>query len=163
MEDNSRKFDYRINSPDPHTVAMLAAIDEIKGVFRVGLRMTPQAITSLRKSLLVTSAGASTRIEGSKLSDEEVKKIMRGLEIQRFKDRDSQEAQGYLETLKNVLDNYKELPLREGIIKSLHKELLKYSNKDDLHRGEYKHKENIVGLDDKGSVKEILFETTRAY
>ena len=164
MEDNSRKFDYRINSPDPHTVAMLAAIDEIKGVFRVGLRMTPQAITSLRKSLLVTSAGASTRIEGSKLSDEEVKKIMRGLAIQRFKDRDSQEVQGYLETLKNVLDNYKELPLREGIIKSLHKELLKYSNKDDLHRGEYKHKENIVGvLDDKGSVKEILFETTRAY
>ena len=121
MEDNSRKFDYRINSPDPHTVAMLAAIDEIKGVFRVGLRMTPQAITSLRKSLLVTSAGASTRIEGSKLYDEEVKKIMRGLEIQRFKDRDSQEVQGYLETLKNVLDNYKELPLREGIIKSLHK------------------------------------------
>lgn len=164
MEENSRKFDYRIKNPDPHIVAFLAAIDEIRGVFRVGLRMTPQAIISLKKSVLITSAGASTRIEGSKLSDEEVKKIMQGFSIQKSKDRDSQEVQGYLETLKNVFDNYKDLPLREGIIKSLHKELLKYSNKDDLHRGEYKHKENMVGvLDEKGNIAQIMFETTRAY
>ncbi len=164
MENNSRKFDYRIKNPDPHIVAFLAAIDEIRGVFRVGLRMTPQAITSLRKSVLVTSAGASTRIEGSKLSDEEVKKIMQGLSIQKFADRDSQEVQGYLETLKNVFDSYKDLPLRESVITSLHKELLKYSSKDDLHRGEYKHKENMVGvLGPDGKVAKIMFETTPAY
>ena len=164
MDDNQRKFDHRIKNPDPHIVAILAAIDEIRGVFRVGLRMTPKAITSLRKSVLVTSAGASTRIEGSKLSDEEVKKIMQGMAVQKFSDRDSQEVQGYLETLKNVFDNYKNLPLRESLIKSLHKELLKYSTKDDLHRGEYKHKENLVGiLDDKGNVTQIMFETTLAY
>ena len=41
---------------------------------------------------------------------------------------------------------------------------MKYSNKDDLHRGEYKHKENIVGvLDGKGNVAQIMFETTPAY
>jgi Fic family protein len=164
MEDNSRKFDHRVKNPDPHIVALLAAIDEIRGAFRVSLRMTPQAITNLRKSVLVTSAGASTRIEGAKLSDEEVKKIMEGFSIQKFSDRDSQEVQGYLETLKNVFDNYKDLPLRESIITSLHKELLKYSNKDDLHRGEYKHKENLVGvLDSKGNVARIMFETTPAY
>lgn len=164
MADETRKFDHRIKNLDPHVVGFLAAIDEIRGVFRVGLRMTPQAITSLRKSVLVTSAGASTRIEGSKLSDEEVKKIMQGLSVQKFADRDSQEVQGYLETLKNVFDNYKTLPLRESIIKALHKELLKYSNKDDLHRGEYKHKENIVGvLNEKGDVAQIMFETTLAY
>ena len=160
----TRKFDHRIKNPDPHIVATLAAIDEIRGVFRVGFRMTPQAITNLRKSVLVTSAGASTRIEGANLSDEEVKKIMQGLTIQKFSDRDSQEVQGYLETLKNVFDNYKNLPLRESLIKSLHKELLKYSNKDDLHRGEYNRKENLVGiLDDRGGVAQIMFETTPAY
>ena len=164
MNENARKFDHRIKNPDPHIVAFLAAIDEIRGVFRVGLRMTPQAVVSLRKSVLVTSAGSSTRIEGSKLSDEEVKKIMQGLNIQKFTDRDSQEVQGYLETLKNVFDNYKDLPLREGVITALHKELLKYSTKDDLHRGEYKPKENIVGiLDAEGKVANILFETTPAY
>ena len=164
MDNNSRKFDHRIKTPDPHIISFLTAIDEMRGAFRVGLRMTPQAITNLHKSVLVTSAGASTRIEGSKISDEEVKKIMEGFSIQKFSDRDSQEVQGYLETLKNVFDNYKDLPLRESIITSLHKELLKYSNKDDLHRGEYKHKENLVGiLDAKGNVARIMFETTPAY
>ena len=123
MDENARKFDHRIKNPDPQIVATLAAVDEIRGVFRVGLQITPQTITRLRKSVLVTSAGASTRIEGSKLSDEEVRKIMQGLSIQKFADRDSQEVQGYLETLKNVFENYKNLPLREGMIMSLHKEL----------------------------------------
>ena len=164
MEDNSRKFDHRIKNLDPHIVTLLAAIDEIRGAFRAGLRMTPQAITNLRKSVLVTSAGASTRIEGAKLSDREVKKIIEGFSIQKFSDRDSQEVQGYLETLKKVFDNYKDLPLYESIITSLHKELLKYSNKDNLHRGEYKHKENLVGvLDAKGNVARTMFETTPAY
>lgn len=164
MNENARKFDYRIKNPDPQVVAILAAIDEIRGVFRVGIRMTPQTITSLRRSVLVTSAGSSTRIEGSKLSDDEVKKIMQGLSIQKFADRDSQEVQGYLETLKNVFDNHKDLSLREGVIKSFHKELLKHSTKDDLHRGDYKRKENIVGvLDEKGAIATIMFETTLAY
>ncbi|MFA5997113.1 MAG: Fic family protein [Candidatus Paceibacterota bacterium] len=164
MDDNARKFDHRINTPEPHIVALLAAIDEARGVFRVGVRMTPQAITNLRKSVLVTSAGASTRIEGSKLSDEEVKKIMQGLSITKFADRDSQEVQGYLETLQNVFDSFQTLALRESTIQSLHKELLKYSTKDDLHRGEYKKKENVVGvLGEDGKVVRIVFETTPAW
>ncbi len=164
MEDNTRKFDHRIKAPDPHIVAIIAAIDEIKGQFRAGLKMTPQAITGLRKSVLVTSAGASTRIEGAKLTDEEVEKIMQGLAVSKFADRDSQEVQGYLETLQNVFDSFETLPLREGTITSLHKELLKYSNKDDTHRGEYKKKENTVGvLGPDGKVARIMFETTPAF
>ena len=164
MEENPRKFDHRIKNPEPHVVAFLAAIDEVKGAFRVGLRMTPQAITSLRRSVLVTSAGASTRIEGSKLSDDEVKKIMQGISLQKFSDRDSQEVQGYLEVLQNVFDSFQSLSLRESTITSLHKELLKYSTKDDLHRGEYKRKENIVGvLDESGKVAKLMFETTPAW
>lgn len=164
MNQNSRKFDHRIKSPEPHIVALLAAIDEVKGQFKAGLRMSPQAITSLKKSVLITSAGASTRIEGAKLNDEEVEKVMQGLAVSKFADRDSQEVQGYLETLQNVFDSYQSLPLRESTIKSLHKELLKYSNKDDLHRGEYKKTENTVGvLGADGKIARIMFEPTLAY
>ena len=138
MTENTPKFDYRIKTPAPHIVALLAEIDEMKGQFKAGLRMTPQAITNLKKSTLITSAGASTRIEGAKLTDEEVQKIMQGLAVSKFADRDSQEVQGYLETLQNVFDHYQTLPLRESIIMSLHKELLKYSSKDELQRGKYK-------------------------
>ncbi|OGF74452.1 hypothetical protein A3J56_00735 [Candidatus Giovannonibacteria bacterium RIFCSPHIGHO2_02_FULL_46_20] len=164
MAVNTTKFDPRIKTPDPHIVALLAAIDEIKGQFKAGLRMTPQAITNLKRSVLITSAGSSTRIEGAKLNDEEVQKIMQGLSVSKFADRDSQEVQGYLETLQNVFDSYEKLPLRESIIKSLHKELLKYSTKDELQRGDYKKKENTVGvLDAQGNVARIMFEPTRAY
>ncbi len=164
MEEIIRKFDHRIKNPDPHIVALLAEIDGIRGEFKSGLRMTPQAITNLRKSTLITSAGASTRIEGAKLNDEEVEKVMRGLAISKFADRDSQEVQGYLETLQNVFDSYQTLPLREGIITSLHNQLLKYSAKDDTHRGGYKKKENTVGvLGPDGKIAQIMFETTPAY
>lgn len=164
MDENTTKFDHRIKTPDPHIVALLAAIDEVKGQFKAGLRMTPQAITNLKRSVLITSAGASTRIEGAKLNDEEVQKIMQGLSVSKFADRDSQEVQGYLETLQNVFDSYERLSLREGTIQSLHKELLKYSTKDELQRGKYKQKENTVGvLGPDGKVARIMFETTKAY
>ncbi len=164
MNDITQKFDHRIKSPEPHIVALLAEIDGIRGEFKSGLRMTPQAITSLKQSVLITSAGASTRIEGAKLTDEEVEKIMQGLSVSKFSDRDSQEVQGYLEVLQNVFDSFQTLPLRESIITSLHNQLLKYSNKDDTHRGGYKKKENTVGvLGPDGNVARIMFETTPAY
>src|SRR3989344_5398735 len=164
MDDITRKFDHHIKNPDPHIVALLAGIDGIRGEFKGGLRMTPQAITNLKRSTLITSAGASTRIEGAKLTDEEVEKVMQGLAVSKFADRDSQEVQGYLETLQNVFDSFQNLPLRESVITSLHKELLKYSNKDDTHRGDYKKKENTVGvLGPDGKVAKIMFETTPAF
>ncbi len=142
----------------------IAEIDGIRGEFKSGLRMTPQAITSLKRSVLVTSAGASTRIEGSKLSDEEVEKIMQGLSVSKFADRDSQEVQGYLETLQNVFDSYQTLPLREGMLTSLHNELLKYSEKDKVHKGKYKTGENTVGvLGPDGQVAKIMFDPTPAW
>lgn len=160
----TKKFDTRIGNPEPHIVALLAEIDGIRGELKSGLRMSPQAITNLKKSTLITSAGASTRIEGSKLNDEKVENIMRGLAVSKFTDRDSQEVQGYLETLQNVFDSYGTMPLRESIIASLHNNLLKYSNKDDTHRGIYKKKENTVGvLGPDGKVVRIIFKTTPAY
>ncbi len=164
MADNKTKFDHRLEKPDQHIWALIAEIDGIRGEFKAGLRMSPQAITSLKRSVLVTSAGASTRIEGSKLSDEEVEKVMQGLTASKLAERDYQEVQGYLETLQNVFDSYQTLPLREGVISSLHNELLKYSDKDKLHKGGYKKTENTVGiLGPDGKVAKIIFDPTPAW
>src|SRR5882724_764424 len=111
MDEIKTKFNKRIQTPEPHIVGLLAEIDGIRGELKSGLRMSPQAITSLKRSVLVTSAGASTRIEGSKLSDEEVEKVLQGLVASKFAERDYQEVQGYLETLQNVFDSYQTLPL----------------------------------------------------
>lgn len=165
MDENKAKFDHRIKAPEPHIVALIGAIDKIQGEFKGGLRMTPQAITSLKRSVLVTSAGASTRIEGSKLSDEEVEKVMQGLTASKLAERDYQEVQGYLEVLQNVFDGYQKLSLREGMIQSLHNELLKYSSKDKLHKGNYKKTENTVGIlgPDGKTVAKVIFDPTPAW
>ena len=127
--------------------------------------MTPQAITSLKRSVLITSAGASTRIEGAKLPDEEVERVMQGLTASKLTERDYQEVQGYLEVLKNVFDSYKTLPLCEGVIQSLHNELLKYSKKDQPHKGKYKTKENTVGIlgKDGKTIAQVIFNPTAAW
>lgn len=164
MEDIRRKFDHRTKNPEPHIVALLAEIDGIRGEFKSGLRMTPQAIINLKKSTLITSAGASTRIEGAKLQDAEVEKVLRGLSVSKFADRDSQEVQGYLATLQNVFDSFQTLPLRESVITSLHNQILTYTTKDEMHRGGYKKKENTVGiLGSDGKVAHVIFQTTPAY
>lgn len=160
----ARKFDYRIIAPEPHVVTLLAEIDGFRGEFKYSVKANPYAITTLRKSVLITSAGASTRIEGGKLNDKEVEKIMQGLSVSRFADRDSQEVQGYLEVLQNVFYSYEDIPLRESTSTSLHNQLLKYSIKDDAHRGDYKKRENAVGILGKyGEILKVIFKTTPAY
>jgi hypothetical protein len=94
MDEIKTKFNNRIRTLEPHIVAVLAEIDGIRGEFKSGLRMTPQAITSLKRFVLVTSAGASTRIEGSKLTDKEVEEVLQGLSTSKFAKRDYQEVQG---------------------------------------------------------------------
>jgi Fic family protein len=113
---------------------------------------------------LVTSTGASTRIEGAKLSDEEIESLMQGVKTKRFTDRDSQEVKGYYELLQNVFDSWKTIKFNESTIKHFHKELLKYVNKDERHRGDYKKTENIVEMRDANGKKlGIVFEPTKAY
>jgi len=165
MDNIIKNFDHRISNPEPHIVALLAEIDGIRGEFKSGLRMTPQAITNLKRSVLITSAGASTRIEGAKLPNKEVERVMQGLTASKLAERDYQEVQGYLEVLQNVFDGYKTLPLREGVIQSLHNELLKYSKKDQPHKGKYKTKENTVGIlgKDGKTIAQVIFNPTAAW
>lgn len=126
--------------------------------------MSPQALGRLKRSVLVTSTGASTRIEGSRLSDADIEKLMRGINVQKFTDRDKQEAQGYYELLENIFNSRKGLKFNESSIKHFHKELLKYAEKDQRHRGEYKKGENKVHMiDEAGQSIGILFDTSPAY
>ncbi|MBI4650143.1 Fic family protein [Candidatus Desantisbacteria bacterium] len=118
----------------------------------------------MKKSVLITSTGASTRIEGARLSDEDIEKLMRGISIQKFTDRDKQEVKGYYELLENVFHSWKNIVFNENTIKHFHQELLKYVEKDSRHRGDYKKQENKVHMiDEAGQSIGILFNTTPAY
>lgn len=158
------KFDKRIALISPEILSKIARIDELKGQWNASANLNPYLLGQLKRSVLITSTGASTRIEGAKLSDEDVEKLMQGLAIQKFADRDKQEVQGYFELLQNVFNAFDSIKFSENSIKHLHKELLKYVEKDKLHKGEYKKQENRVEMvDAQGKRIGILFDTTPAY
>lgn len=160
----SDNFSKRIEQIPSVIVSKIAKIDELKGRWITGARLSPQVLGRLKRSVLITSTGASTRIEGSRLSDEDIEKLMRGINIQKFTNRDKQEAQGYYELLENVFNSWKNLKFNENLIKHFHQELLKHVEKDKQHRGEYKKGENKVHMiDGAGQSVGILFDTTPAY
>lgn len=158
------KFEKRLKNLPQSIWELINKVDEIKGRWVGGAELNPQALGRLKKSTLITSTGASTRIEGSKLSDEDIENMMRGLTMQKFADRDKQEVQGYYELLNNIFDSWKHIPFFESTIKHFHQELLKFTEKDKQHRGEYKKVENKVHMiDEAGNSIGILFDTTPAY
>lgn len=164
MKQNTLKFDKRIKDLSQDIYILLESIDLLKSKWIVGADIGYQALSKLKKSVLVTSTGASTRIEGSELSDEDVERLIRGLSMQKFKNRDKQEVRGYYEILTNVFDSYASIPFSESTIKFFHRELLKYTEKDSLHRGEYKKTENKVAMiGSTGAPTQILFDTTSAW
>jgi len=181
------RFDQRLSSIPSEIWSKITQIDELKGQWIAGARLSPQVLGRLKRSVLITSTGASTRIEGARLSDEDVEKLMRGIDpvrsktlkasadvrahrtsngvdIQKFTDRDKQEVKGYYELLENVFDSWKNLKFSENSIKHFHKELLKFVKKDETHRGDYKKVENKVHmLNAAGESVGVLFDTTPAY
>ena len=44
-------------------------------IIKKGLGISPQRLIELRRATLIASAGASTRLEGSKLSDKKVEQV----------------------------------------------------------------------------------------
>ncbi|HOW58974.1 MAG TPA: Fic family protein [Candidatus Omnitrophota bacterium] len=158
------KFSKRIENLPGEIWTKIARIDELKGQWTGGVHLSPQILGRLKQSVLVTSTGASTRIEGARLFDEDVEKLMRGISVQRFTDRDKQEVKGYYELLLNVFESWRHIRFSESSIKHFHQELLKYAEKDKQHKGEYKRTENKVHMvDSSGKSTDILFDTTPAY
>lgn len=157
-------FEKRLQNLPAEIWSKIARIDELKGQWFAGAKLNPQILGRLKKSVLITSTGASTRIEGARLTDEDVEKLMKGISIQRFPDRDQGEVKGYFELLQNVFENWRNLRLSESNIKHFHKELLKWVPKDNYHIGEYKKIENKVNMmDSSGKVIATIFETTPPY
>lgn len=160
----SSNFDKRLANIPAEIITKIARIDELKGRWFGGLQLNPQALGRLKRSVLVTSTGSSTRIEGARLTDEEIEKLMMGVKAQKFADRDSQEVKGYFELLQNVFESWKTIRLSENTIKHSHNELVKYVDKDQRHKGDYKKIENTVEMfDHNGKSLGVVFEPTKAY
>ena len=148
----------------PEILSLIAQIDEFKGVWRTLGTLAPDRLSALRRVATIESIGSSTRIEGSKLSDREVERLLSNLVIQSFETRDEQEVAGYAELMDLVFESWPNIPFNENHIKQLHQILLRHSDKDSRHRGEYKTNSNsVAAFDDNGNQIGIVFETATPF
>jgi Fic family protein len=118
------------------------------------------SLKQLKTIATIQSVGASTRIEGSKMNDAEVEDLLNNIGISKIEDRDSQEVVGYFNALDLISDAFKEIDLTENTLKNLHNQLLKYSQKDEWHKGAYKQHVNAVQASFTDGTKKIIFNTT---
>ncbi|MHB8472898.1 MAG: Fic family protein [Gammaproteobacteria bacterium] len=148
----------------PEILSLIARIDEFKGAWRALGTLAPERLSALRRVATIESIGSSTRIEGSKLSDRKVEQLLSRLEIKSFDSRDEQEVAGYAELLDLVFSSWQDIPFTENHIKQLHQPLLRYSEKDAWHRGNYKTNANsVAAFDEHGAQIGIVFQTATPF
>jgi len=148
----------------PAVLSFIAEIDEFKGAWRALGQIEPERLSLLRRVATIESVGSSTRIEGARLSDREVERLLSGLDTRSFTTRDEQEVAGYAEVMETVFAQPNAITITENHIQQLHRDLLAYADKDERHRGRYKTLPNHVeAFDPDGKSLGVVFGTATPF
>jgi len=143
---------------------VIAELDEFKGRWQAIGQLAPERLSVLRRVATIESVGSSTRIEGAKLSDQEVDRLLFGLTTTSFRSRDEEEVAGYAEAMELIFESHTDITLTENHIKQLHGTLLKHASKDQRHRGGYKTAPNQVeAFDPDGKSLGVIFATASPF
>ena len=154
---NKINFDFQTNQK---ILNLISQIDLYKGKWNIIERQENIYLKELRKIATIESIGSSTRIEGGTLTNKEIEELLNDVKITKLKTRDEQEVIGYYDTLEIIYENYDNIRLTENYIKQLHQNLLRHSDKDTRHRGQYKSLSNKVVANYPGGIQKVIFNTT---
>ena len=148
----------------PEMLTLIAELDEFKGTWRAISTLAPERLAALRKVATIESIGSSTRIEGARLTDREVEALLSRLELHFFRSRDEEEVAGYAEAMERIFLSFDSIPLTENYIQQLHSIQLRYSSKDEHHRGRYKMlSNNVEAFGPNGESLGVIFETASPF
>ncbi len=138
----------------------IAQIDQFKGKWEILEQKDNIYLRELRRIATIQSVGSSTRIEGSVMTDEEIRQLFNDVKITTFETRDEQEVAGYWDVLQLIHDEMQNVQFSENMLKQFHSLLLKYSDRDTRHRGEYKTLPNTVTARYPDGTTRIIFDPT---
>ncbi len=149
----------------PDLLNAIAEIDAFNTSWRGELSsLNPDELKVMKRVATIESVGSSNRIEGNRLTDEQVEELFRHINKQSFQSRDEEEIAGYADLINIIFESYDDIPLSENYIKQLHQILLTYSSKDGHHRGEYKKESNrVAAFDADGREIGSIFETASPF
>ena len=160
MIQNKLHFDFLTTQK---IIQKIGQIDQFKGEWKQLDKEENRYLKELRKIATIQSIGSSTRIEGSSLTDAEIASLIKNLKITKLQTRDEQEVGGYYDTLETIVSSYADIDLTLSNVHTLHNLLLKYSTKDDRHRGKFKELTNQVVATYPDGTARVIFNTTEPY
>ncbi|MBP9708132.1 MAG: Fic family protein [Oligoflexales bacterium] len=146
-------------------ISNIGLIERFTGEWVRSDRLSPELIKSLKKTTIVTSSGASTRIENALMTDENVADfINQGCKITKLSSRSEREVAGYIKVLEYIYEGGHQEIISEHFIRTLHQLMTKTFSKDmlpDSQRGSYKNVPNdVVEKNQATGEEKIWFETT---
>lgn len=144
-------------------IQKLGIVDTFKGGWQLIENKEKRYLKELRDIATIQSIGSSTRIEGATLTDAEVKLLLKSVQVNKLDKREEQEVVGYYEALELILQHYKDINLSEQYLHQLHTILLKYSSKDQRHKGQYKNLSNQVVANCPDGKQKVIFKTTEPH
>lgn len=153
-------FDFKTNQ---QILKLISYVDSFKGKWNIVEQKENVYLKELRKIATIESIGSSTRIEGAQLSNEEIKNLLENIEITKLKTKDEQEVVGYYDVLGIIYESFVDIDISKNYVQQLHQRLLKYSLKDDRHRGNYKNLSNKVVANYPDGTQKLIFNTTEPH
>lgn len=153
-------FDFKTNQ---EILKLIGYIDFFKGKWCQLEGKNSKYLLELKLIARIESIGSSTRIEGSKMSNEEVSDLVNSIKITSFTSRDEEEVFGYYDALNIILESYNSIDTSKNNIHHLHKSLLNKSSKDYRHKGQFKTLSNKVVANYSGGEQKVVFNATEVH
>jgi len=148
----------------PEMLRFIAEIEEFRGRWGALRTGASESLEQMRRLATIASIGASTRIAGSTLSDQEVATLLADPERRPFSSHEEEDVAGYADAIHLVLHSWDSIKVSDQHLRQLHSVLLQHSGKDDEApqlRGEFKRIPNHVAVvDDSGEPTGSILETT---
>ncbi len=109
----------------PKILRIVEEMERFQGPWRdLSGKYSPHFVKTLKQAMIVTSSGASTRIEGALMSDGEVEQLIkRNCKISAMSSRSEREVAGYAKTLQYIYAHYNGIEMSEVNIRALHQKL----------------------------------------
>lgn len=108
----------------PMILKTIAEIDEFKGAWTALGRLAPERLDRLRRVATIESVGSSTRIEGARLSDRDVDRLLTTIDVTEFASRVEQEVTGFALVMETVFAHHDSISLTESHIRQRHRDML---------------------------------------
>lgn len=122
----------------------LIEIERVRG-FLDAIKIKEDWFSSIQKEALILESHYSTHIEGTDLSFDQAKRILNGKKVEGVRENDKRELLNYKKAL-DFVSKYlgKEDPITEGLIREIHKTLVKGVRGGQAEPGRYRTIQNYV-------------------